>query len=171
VAYSEGARKVGHSVETVHLSELEFDPVLWNGKDEEQALEPDLVKLQEQVLACEHIVFAYPTWWGTPPALMKGMIDRVFLPGFAYRYEQGDKAPQQLLKGRSGRLMVTMDTPPWYYRLAYGAPGHKMMKRTVLGFSGIKPVRISSYGSVFSSTAEQRANWMENARSLGISGC
>lgn len=166
-AYVKGARSAGNDVRLLALGELQFEPVLRHGYRTVQPLEPDLVTAQESIAWAEHIVFVYPIWWGAMPALLKGFIDRVFLPGFAFKYRKGSMLWDRLLSGRSAHLITTMDTPPWYYRWIYGAPGHKQMKKTILEFSGILPVRISSFGPIRDSTAERRARWLERAYQQG----
>ncbi len=101
------------------------------------------------------------------PALLKGFVDRVFLPGFAFKYRKDSPWWDRLLTGRSARLLVTMDTPPWYYRWVYRMPGHNQMRRTILEYCGIRPVRISQFGRVKGSPATQRAMWLEAARRAG----
>lgn len=129
-----------------------------------QAPEADLLAAQEAIRWAEHLVFVYPTWWGGLPALLKGFVDRVFLPGFAFRYREDSPGWDRLLGGRSARLLVTMDTPPWYYRWIYRMPGHQQMRRTILEFCGVRPVRISSFGPVKVSSAARRGQWLEAAR-------
>ena len=163
----EGARVAGNEVRQISLGDLSFDPVLHKGYARIQELEPDLVAAQEAITWAQHIVFVYPTWWGGMPALLKGFIDRVFLPGFAFRYREDSPFWDRLLTGRSAHLLVTMDTPPWYYRLVYRMPGHNQMKRTILEFSGIKPVAVSSFGPVKGSSQQQREKWLGKAREYG----
>lgn len=163
----EGAREAGHEVKLISLGDLSFDPVLHKGYARIQELEPDLVAAQEAITWSQHIVFVYPTWWGGMPALLKGFLDRVFLPGFAFQYREGSRFWDRLLSGRSAHLFVTMDTPPWYYRLVYRMPGHNQMKRTILEFSGIKPVGITSFGPVRGSSQQQREKWLGLAKSHG----
>lgn len=167
-AYVAGAREAGHEVRQIELGNLQFDPVLHQGYGQEQALEPDLQELQAHIQWAEHLVFAYPIWWGGIPALLKGMFDRVFLPGFAFKYRKGSAFWDRLLKGRSARLLVLMDTPPWYFRWVYRMPGHHQMKRTILEFCGIRPVRISEFGPVRGSQSMQRDQWLAKARQLGL---
>jgi putative NADPH-quinone reductase len=162
-----GAREAGNEVKLISLGDLSFDPVLHKGYARIQELEPDLVAAQEAVTWSQHIVFVYPTWWGGMPALLKGFLDRVFLPGFAFQYREGSRFWDRLLSGRSAHLFVTMDTPPWYYRLVYRMPGHNQMKRTILEFSGIKPVGITSFGPVRGSSQQQREKWLGLAKSCG----
>ena len=166
-AYVEGATKTGAEIREIKLGELTFDPVLWNGYNKIQALEPDLVKAQESILWSDHIVFVYPNWWGSMPALMKGFFDRVFLPGFAFKYGKGTSLPEKLLSGRTAHLMVTMDTPAWYYRWVFRRPGHNQMKRTILEFCGIKVVKITEFAPVRDSSQEQREKWIAIAKKQG----
>lgn len=166
-AYARAASAAGHEVTLVHARELSFDPVFRAGYGGEQPLEPDLVRLQQQIREARHLVLVYPVWWGTVPALLKGLLDRVLLPGFAFRYRKGNPFPEQLLKGRSARLLVTMDTPPWYYRLVYRAPAHAMMKKTVLEFCGVSPVAISDFGPVLHASPEKRQQWLDLVSRLG----
>lgn len=166
-AYLAGAKEGGHTIESIHLGSLDFDPILWNGYEGSQALEPDLEKAQKQIAWADHLVFVYPTWWGALPALLKGFIDRVFLPGFAFRYREGSIRWDRLLTGKSAHLIVTMDSPPWYYRWISRMPGHNQMKRTIFEFSGIKPVKVTSFGSVKASNQTQRTKWLTAAKHLG----
>jgi NAD(P)H dehydrogenase (quinone) len=167
-AYQRGAEQAGYEVEYLELATLSFDPVLRQGFRGDQGLEPDLSRVQSQLSAANHWVWVYPNWWGGPPALLKGFIDRVFLPGFAFQYHKGP-IPQQLLKGRSAHLLMTLDTPPWFYRYGLRAPGLQVMKKSVLGFSGVRPVRTTLLGAIRGSSAAQRERWLSRAQRLGES--
>ncbi len=162
--YGEAARAAGAEVRELALADLAFDPVLHAGYRAEQAPEADLAAAQEAILWADHLAFVYPTWWGGLPALLKGFIERVFLPGFAFSYRKDSPWWDRLLAGRSARLLVTMDTPPWYYRWFYRMPGHNQMRRTILEFCGIKPVRIAQFGPVKTSSPAQRDKWLEAVR-------
>lgn len=158
--YIASAKASGHEVRFVPLGELSFDPVLRQGYRSEQTLEPDLVSVQDAIRWAQHVVLIYPIWWGAMPALLKGMIDRVFLPGFAFRYRKDSQFWDRLLAGRSAHVITTMDTPPWYYRLIYRMPGHHQIKKTILEFSGIKPVKVTSLGPVRYATSARREQWL-----------
>lgn len=166
-AYADGARAAGAEVRVINLGELSFDPVLHQGYHETQPLEPDLLATQEAIRWAEVLVFAYPNWWGTMPALLKGFLDRALLPGFAFKYRENSRFWDRLLAGRRGRLLVTTDTPGWYYRMVIRAPGHQMMRRAVLGFSGVKPVRTAVFGPVRGSDATTRERWLARAVAVG----
>ena len=168
-AYAAGAIAEGGEVRTLALGDLAFDPILWNGYREIQPLEPDLVKAQELITWADHLVFVYPNWWGTMPALMKGFFDRTLLPNFAFKYRQDSPMWDKLLANRTAQLLVTMDTPPWYYRWVFKMPGHEQMKRTILGFCGIKVVKITEFAIVKKSLLAQRQKWLTIAKKLGES--
>ena len=166
-AYAVGARREGHVVRQLKLGDMQFDPVLHDGYAQSQNLEPDLLEAQRQIHWAEHLVFVYPVWWGGLPALLKGFFDRVFLPGFAFKYRNRSQLWDKLLTGRTADLLVTMDTPPWYYRWIYRDPGISQIRATILQFCGIRPVRVSRVGAVRSSSPEQRNRWLALAAELG----
>lgn len=168
-AYGEGARAAGSEVRELQPGDMKFDPVLWHGYNRPQELEADLVRARELVLWADHLVFVYPNWWGTMPARLKGFFDRVFLPGFAFRYRAGSAFWDRLLSGRTAHLIVTMDTPPWYYRWIYRRPGHNAMKRATLGFCGIRVTKITELSVVRNATSAKRARWIEKVKGLGYS--
>ncbi len=167
-AYREAAIAAGDAVRRIDLGELQFDPVLWQGYRQVQPLEPDLQQAQADILWAEHLVFVYPNWWGTMPALLKGFIDRTFLPGFAFKYHRDDPFWDRLLAGRSAQLLVTMDTPTWYYRWFFKMPGHEQMRRTILEFCGVKPVRIQVFSPIRSASDAQRSRWLQQVQRLAM---
>jgi putative NADPH-quinone reductase len=146
--------------------EFNFNPPEYQSKLIPE-LEEDVLKSQDEIRWAEHLVFVYPNWWGTMPTLLKAFIDRVFTSGFAFKYQKDSVWWDQLLKGKSARLIVTMDTPSWYYRFVYGQPGHTAMKKNILEFCGIKPVKITSVGSVKTSDLAQRQKWLKQVGTLG----
>jgi len=87
-SYKKGADMSGSECKLVHLIDLEFNPILTFGYRVVSELEPDLQKNQQDILDADHLVIVYPNWWGTYPALLKGFIDRVFLPNFAFKYHE-----------------------------------------------------------------------------------
>ncbi len=166
--YQNGAIASGASCKLVHLADLHFTPVLQHGYRIRTELEPDLVQIQQDIINAQHIVFVYPTWWGTYPALLKGFIDRVFLPSFAFKFRENSLLWDKLLTGKSARLIVTMDTPIWYNSLVYRNPGHNSMKRAILNFCGVRPVRITSLGPIKTSSENKRKKWLNDIHKLGV---
>lgn len=169
-SYADAARAAGHEVRELKLHALDFDPILHRGYREIQALEPDLQRAQADILWAEHLVFVYPVWWGGVPALLKGFLDRLLLPGFGFRYRQNSSFWDRLLSGRSARLITTLDTPGWYFRWVWGAPAHRQMRGTVLEFCGIRPVRLSAFAPLRHATLAQRERWLAAVAALGRAG-
>src|SRR5690606_23274407 len=128
-----------------------------------------IIKAQQDILWADHLVLIYPTWWGSMPALLKGFLDRVFTPGFAFEEIEENQSWEKLLKGKSAQLITTMDTPLWVYRWIYKNPGHNALGEATLQFCGVKPVRTLSFSPVKYSSAEQRQNWLEKSRQAGLS--
>ena len=166
-AYGEGAGEAGTEVRRLDLATLEFDPDVHTISANHQVVDDDIRRAQELILWAEHLVFVYPTWWGTMPALLKGFLDRTLTPGFAFTTCEGGTGYQGLLDGRSAQLITTMDTPPLIHRLVYRQPGRNAMARVTLGFCGIRPVRNLVCGSVKDSSPRQRQQWLEQARGQG----
>jgi 1,4-dihydroxy-2-naphthoate octaprenyltransferase len=166
-SYGEGARAAGTEVRRLDLATLDFDPHVHTISPNQQTFEDDIRKARELILWAEHLVFVYPTWWGTMPALLKGFLDRVLTPGFAFKTSEGGTGYQGLLGGRSAQLITTMDTPPLIHRLVYRQPGRNAMARATLGFCGVRPVRFLACGSVKDASLQQRQQWLAQARHQG----
>ena len=162
-----GADLAGIECKLVHLIDLKFNPILTYGYRKVSELEPDLVMMQQEILAANHLVFVYPNWWSTYPALLKGFIDRVFLPNFSFKYRKNSPFWDKLLKEKSARLLVTLDTPAWYYWLFNKNAGHNSMKIGILGFCGISPVKISTFAPIKSSDDKKRKKWLNEVEILG----
>lgn len=165
--YHKGAKKAGAKVKLVHLVDLKFNPILTYGYRKISPLEPDLVQMQQDILEANHLVFVYPNWWATFPALLKGFFDRVFIPDFAFKYHEKGPFWDKLLKAKTARLIVTMDTPKWYYFFINKSPGHNALKKGILEFCGIKPVKITTFSPVKSSGDKKRKQWLEEVEELG----
>lgn len=166
-AYVDGARAAGAQVREINLADLHFNPVSVGSHDKPAELEPDLRKAQEDIQWAEHLVFIYPILWGTLPALLKGFIERVLTPGFAVNFHKDSPLWDKLLKGRSARLIVTLNTPPLLYRLLFRRAGHITMKRSILEFCGIAPVRITDVGPMKNASAQRREKWIREVHALG----
>jgi putative NADPH-quinone reductase/1,4-dihydroxy-2-naphthoate octaprenyltransferase len=168
-AYGKGATEAGAEVRRLDLATLDFDPDVHTPSPNQQAFEADLLAARDLIRWAEHLVFVCPTWWGTMPALLKGFLDRVMTPDFAFRTCEGGTGYQGLLGGRSAQLITTMDTPPLIHRLVYRQPGRNAMARATLGFCGVRPVRSLVCGPVKDASQEQRQHWLEQARRQGRS--
>jgi len=141
-AYKEGAATTGASIAEISIGALQFDPNLKYGYRQRTELEPDLLDAIEKIRAADHIVWVFPMWWYGYPAIMKGFIDRTFLPGITFQPVPGKPFPQQLLKGKTGRIIITADTPRWYDRFFMHSPAINQFKKGTLEFCGISPVKV-----------------------------
>lgn len=166
-AYVDGARSAGAEVRQINVAELHFNPIGVGSPDNPVELEADLRKAQDDIRWAEHLVFIYPILWGTLPALLKGFIERVLTPGFAVNFHKDSPLWEKLLKGRSARLIVTLNTPPLLYRLLFRRAGHITMKRSILEFCGIAPVRITDVGPMKNASAQKREKWIREVHALG----
>jgi 1,4-dihydroxy-2-naphthoate polyprenyltransferase len=164
-AFVEGAREAGCAVETVRLADMDFDPDVVAPSPADQALEPDLEEARRLIAWAEHLVFVFPNWWGMMPARLKGFLDRVLYPGFAFREDHGNY--YGLLQPRTAEYLVTMDVPPLVYRWIQGAPGQKGMARATLGLCGIKTVAVTNFAPPSHTDDETRAGWLRQARERG----
>lgn len=150
-----------HQVKLLNVGDMRFDLNLVDGYETALVLEPDLVEFQALLIWAEHIVIIVPVWWGTMPAKFKALIDRTFLPGFAFKYTKGKTIPDKLLKGRSSELIFTMDTPPLWYKIVQGDPIYKNLKHTILDFVGIKNITSMYFGPVLHSEEKTRKVWLD----------
>ena len=166
-AYIQGARTAGADIRKLTLYELSFDLNVTEVSPKNQFIEPAIQHAQESISWADHVVFVYPTWWGTVPALMKGFIDRVFTEGFAFDDIEGGTGYAPLLRGRSAQLITTMDSPYLVYQLIYRAPGHNAMRRAILEFCGFEMARTVSFGPVNKSTANERERWLIKTKAEG----
>ncbi|MDR1460309.1 MAG: NAD(P)H-dependent oxidoreductase [Campylobacteraceae bacterium] len=167
-AYERGAVKNGATVERINIGELDFDLNLKFGYKKDMELEQDLKDSIEKIRRASHIVFIHPLWWGSYPAIMKGFIDRVFLPDIAFSYNKNNKR-EMLLRNKSARIIVTMEQPVWYYKFVCHSPSIKQLKTITLAFCGIKSQHIKStlFGSVINSTQRKRKQWLLHVEKLG----
>lgn len=170
-AYIKGAKKGKHSVRSARIGDLKFDPMLHKGYKEIQKLEPDLLRVQRDIQWADHVVCIFPTWWTTVPALLKGLVDRIFLPGFGFKFHKNGMGWDKLLTGRSGRIITTMMAPYAVHRLMYGSPGIRTMKDGTFGFCGIKPTRVTVVDRVSDKKSEAfYKKWLDKIESLGMKG-
>ncbi|MCM5662135.1 NAD(P)H-dependent oxidoreductase [Galbibacter mesophilus] len=166
-AYRNGASKTGVTLSQINIAELDFDPNLKFGYRKRTELEPDLVHAIDKIKEADHIVWFFPMWWYSLPALMKGFIDRTFLPGITYLPLADKPLPEKLLKGKSARLIITADTPKWYDFLIMKRPAIHQFKKGTLQFCGIDPVKTTYIAPIKNSTSDFRKEWLNRVASLG----
>lgn len=170
--YADAASTTGHDVRVFHLSELTFDMDFERaGYSDPKPLEADLQSFLDDLRWSEHVVLVTPMWWGGLPARLKGMIDRAFLPGktFDTRGREG-KLPLPMLKGRTGRVIFTSDTPGWFLRLIYGNGIVKQLRHQIFGFVGIRPTRFTHFSGASHPKTGQVDTWLKRTSTLGSAG-
>ncbi len=168
-AYEEGALSAGHEVRRQNIGDMQFDPILHKGYKVIQKLEPDLLTFQENVKWCDHLVIIYPNWWATMPAILKGLIDRAWLPGFAFRfYNDGRLGWQKLLKGKSARTIILAKTHPWVTWALFGEFTNELARGT-LGFAGIAPIRTIVFSPSESASPARFGWWLQRVKRMGAS--
>jgi putative NADPH-quinone reductase len=165
-AYEEGARAAGHDVAHIAVARIDFAWLRTQQEFESGELPASLVPARDAIVAAEHLVIVFPLWLGTMPAVVKAFFEQVMRPGIAFAYqEQG--FPRRLLAGRSARLVVTMGMPAFLYRWYFGGHGLRGLERSILRFTGIRPVRETLFGMVGSVGEARRRRWLERMRAYG----
>lgn len=152
----------------VNLAELDF-PLLRSQQEWEKGAVPASLKLaQDDIGWAEHIVFFFPLWLGDMPALLKGFLEQVARPGFAFtREEGGNPFGKKGLTGRSARVVVTMGMPALVYRWYFRAHSVKSLERNILGFVGIAPVHETLIGMTGNMKPLEAAKWLDKLERLG----
>ncbi|WP_186755941.1 NAD(P)H-dependent oxidoreductase [Echinicola salinicaeni] len=166
-AYKKGLVKSNAEIKEINIRELNFNPNLQYGYRKRTELEPDLLDAQEKLKWAEHLVWVYPVWWSSVPAIMKGFLDRVLLPGFAFKKRENSLFSDKCLKGKTARIICTLDQPAWYYRWIYKSPSHHAIKKGTLHFIGIRKVRITTIGPIRLSKEAYREKWLQKVEKLG----
>lgn len=172
-AYEIGARESGHTVERLNIGDMRFDPILHKGYRAIQKLEPDLVRFQEFVAWADHFVVIYPVWWVGMPALLKGLFDRAWLPGSAFRYiktKHGEHTIfwHRLFRGKTARTILASGTAPLLVRFLPGNV-NAQLRWGILWFAGFK-VRGTWFGPSEHIPEARRARWLAHVKEIGRRG-
>jgi NAD(P)H dehydrogenase (quinone) len=167
-AYRKGAELSGSEVKEIVIADLQFNPNLQFGYQKRMELEPDLKNAWEKIKWADHLVWIHPVWWSGLPAIDKGFIDRLFLPGFTFERKENSVWWDKLLKGKTAHIITTLDQPGWFYRWFYGRPSINQLKKGTLQFCGVSPVKVTYVGIIKGSTAEARKKWLEKIQNLGL---
>jgi len=166
-SFETGAKQAGATIKTLNVNSMGLTLEMVSNA-EDLPLSPKIKQAQELVLWADHLVWVFPTWWATMPALLKAFFEQVFTSGFAFKYKKSKKNVKwdKLLPGKTAQMISTMDAPPWYYNYFIGEPAFKMLRYN-LKFCGFKSVKRTYFGSVKTSTAEQKEKWLKEAEQLG----
>ena len=167
-SYAQGAQAAGHEVRRIGIATIDF-PLLRSRKEWESGpLPPALKPAQDDIGWASHLVIVFPLWLGDMPALLKGFLEQVLRPGFAFRYKEGGTAwTEKGLEGRSARVIVTMGMPALVYRWVFRAHSVRSLERNILGFVGIGPVHETLVGGVGRLAQDGARKWLTRMRRLG----
>ena len=166
-AYKRGAVNAGATAEEIRIRDLKFNPNLQFGYQKRTELEPDLLEAWDKIRHADHMVWIHPVWWGGLPAITKGFIDRLFLPGLTFQYRENSVWWDKLLTGKTAHIITTLDQPGWYYRLMFGQPSVNQLKKSTLQFCGVKPVKTTFFGPVKRSGKTTREKWLQKTEKMG----
>lgn len=172
-AYEQAAREAGHHVDRMNISEMQFDPILHKGYRAIQELEPDLKRFQELLTAADHFVVVYPVWWVGMPALLKGLFDRAWLPGSAFRYIKTKTGSRtifwhRLFRGKTARIFMTSGTHPLLVRFLPGNV-NAQLRWGILWFAGFS-VRTDWFGPAENVSESKKQRWLETVRARARKG-
>lgn len=169
-AYARGAADAGHELRQLSVTTLEF-PLLRSQQEWEYGQVPASLKpVQGDILWAEHLVFFFPLWLGEMPALLKGFLEQVARPNFAFEAEGKNPFARKALVGRSARVVVTMGMPALVYRWYYRAHSLKSLERNILGFVGIGPINETLIGMVGNMDEKAAQKWLKTLEKLGRAG-
>lgn len=166
-AYAQGAEAAGHEVRRISVAQLDFPLLRSEQAWQADTLPPTLVQAQTDIAWAQHIVLFFPLWLGDMPALLKGFLEQVARPGFAFKGEGGNPYGKKGLTGRSARVVVTMGMPALLYRWYFRAHSVKSLERNILGFVGISPVNETLIGMVDKLDDVGVQKWTGKLRKLG----
>jgi putative NADPH-quinone reductase len=168
-AYERAATEAGHEVRIITVARLEL-PLLRNAREWEWKPVPEpIAEAQRAIAWAEHVVIFFPLWLGDMPAVLKGFFEQALRPGFAIGKAAPGRMWKRLLEGRSARIVATMGMPAFFYRAYYRAHSLKSLKRNILEFCGISPVRTTVIGMV-EGRKEAREDWLTRLAVLGVQG-
>lgn len=166
--YRQGAREGGHSVRLLRVGELRF-PLLRNHRAYLAGKVPESIRSAQKSIAwADHIVVLYPMWLGTVPAKLKGFLEQVMRPGFAFAERGPGQRPDRLLAGRTARIVVTRGMPELFDAVDRSPRSIRSVASDVLGLCGIRPVRTMVIGGADTLTTHARDKVRFDMRRLGL---
>ena len=169
LSYQQAADAAGHSTQLLDVGRLNF-PLLRSRKDWESGdICADIKAAQDAIAAADHLLIVYPLWLGALPALLKGFLEQVLRPGFAFTYGAG-MSWKRALKGKSTRVIVTMGMPGWFYYLVYMAHTLRSLVRNILAFTGFGPNRTTVVGMAEGMSDARYQRCLSKVAALGRKG-
>ncbi len=165
-------QKNGHRVLMHDLYAEGFDPLLCGEEiPEEATLPPRIAAHCQEIASVDGIIVVHPNWWGQPPAILKGWVDRVIRPGVAYRFvdgDQGEGVPVGLLKARAALVFNTSNTFPEREARVFGDPLETIWKNCIFDLCGVKTFYRETFSVVITSTEDERRSWLDRVRQVVV---
>jgi NAD(P)H dehydrogenase (quinone) len=166
----ERLKKIGHDVFFHDLYGEGFDPLLTQKEILKDASLTQLIKVHcEEIGAADGIVIVHPNWWGQPPAILKGWIDRVIRPGIAYEFledDSGEGIPKGLLRAKAAIVFNTSNTAPERETSVFGDPLEAIWRNCIFGLCGVNIFHRRTFGIVVTSTEVQRRQWLSEVKAM-----
>ncbi|QNU66258.1 NAD(P)H-dependent oxidoreductase [Ruminiclostridium herbifermentans] len=163
---------VGHEVIYHDLYEESFDPILRSAEIPKGACVDDVISNHcNEIANADGIIIVHPNWWGQPPALLKGWIDRVIRPGVTYEFEENDSGegvPIGLLKAKAAIVFNTSNTYHEREMNVFGDPLETIWKNCIFGLCGVNNFYRKMYGVIVTSTIEERKSWLDDVKETVI---
>ena len=160
----------GHGVAFHDLYAEGLDPVLPAAEIAEEAVLPPAIALHcAEIAAADGIIIVHPNWWGQPPAILKGWVDRVLRLGVAFRFLEGDAGegiPIGLLRAKAAIVFNTSNTPEERENTVFGDPLGRLWKTCIFEFCGVKTVHREMFRVVVTSSHEQRRAWLAQVQEI-----
>jgi putative NADPH-quinone reductase len=167
---ADSLRRNGHEVMFHDLCQEQFPPLLTAAELQKDArLEPVVARHCREIASADGIIIVHPNWWGMPPAILKGWIDRVLRMEVAYRFvanDKGEGVPVGLLKAKAAIVFNTANTADDRERAVFGDPLETLWKRCIFDLCGVKNVQRRTFSVVVTSTPEQRSQWLAEVRQI-----
>lgn len=165
-AYADGAQQAGHEIRRIDIATLDIPYLRGQSEFEHSSPASALTEAQAAIAWAEHILVVFPLWLGDMPAMLKAFFEQVLRPGFAFVY-RATGFPEQRLAGRTAHVVITMGMPALAYRWLFFAHALRLLKRNILGFVGIRPVKDTIFGGVAAAGNAQRQLWLKRMREAG----
>jgi NAD(P)H dehydrogenase (quinone) len=160
----------GHRVQFHDLYEENFDPLLTGKEIPNDAPLPQEIKMHcREIVEAEGIIIVHPNWWGQPPAILKGWIDRVIRPGIAYEFlveDSGEGIPKGLLRAKTAIVFNTSNTEPVREKDVFGDPLETIWKNCVFGLCGVPVFYRRTFSVIITSTEAQRRLWLDEVKAM-----
>jgi len=153
-----------HNIFSHNLYKENFDPVMNCEELGFDRINNDLVKIHcEEIVKADGIIVIHPNWWGQPPAILKGWVDRVFRENIAYKFNEGDSGegiPKGLLKVKTAVVFNTSNTPKEREIEVFKDPLETIWKNCIFNYCGVKNFSRRMFCVIAGSSLEQRIKWL-----------